>query len=512
LSADLVRELRHELRTPINHIIGYSEMLEEVAADEHWSDLQPDLEKVRASGKALLAIVSEWLTADKFESGKFKPETVCRELRTPLDCVIGYSQLLQEQAEESGRDAILPDLHTIEGAATHLLELSGTLVNIATLSTPAPEALVEAGRSVPPPVASTWASASVAGARLLVVDDNELNRDMLSRRLERLGYTVDLACDGVEALELIRREPFELILLDIMMPVMDGLEVLGILKADEQLRHLPVVVLSAVDDLSHVVRSLEMGAEDFLPKPFEPAVLRARIEAALEKKRLRDREVLYLREIEQKERRADELLHVILPAAIVQELKTTNTVQPRLRDGVAVMFVDIVGFTPYCDGRAPGEVVANLQWLVERYEDLAARHQLQKLKTIGDCFMAAAGLLEPLENPILNCVQCGLDMIATAEAAPAGWQVRVGLDVGPVVAGLMGRRQYLFDVWGDTVNTAARMQSIGEPGTITLSEPAWRLIQHVATAESRGRVPVKGKGSLEVFRFKSINELVGLSR
>jgi adenylate cyclase len=504
LTLELLRDLRHELRTPINHIVGYSEMLEELAADENWEDLEPDLDKIRASGKALLSIVSVQLAGEKLESGKFRPDLVCRELRTPLDCVLGYTQLLQEEAEDTGRPEILPDLCKIEQAARHLLDLSSALVNVASLTAPAEPSAIggEAARTAPLKPAGTWAGVRVSeGASLLVVDDNELNRDMLSRRLQRLGYTVALAGDGAQALELIRREVFDLVLLDVMMPIMSGITVLSILKADDELRHLPVVMLSAVDDLADVARCLEMGAEDFLPKPFESAVLRARIEGCLEKKRLRDREVLYLREIEEKERRADELLHVILPAPVVQELKATNTVQPRVQDGVAVMFVDIVGFTPYCQGRPPEEIVANLQWLVERYEQLAAKHRLQKLKTVGDAFMAAAGLLEPLDNPVLNAVQCGLEMIAAAEQSPAGWQVRVGLHNGPVVAGLMGRSQYLFDVWGDTVNTAARMESAGQPGTITLSQPAWAAIEHLGLAESRGLVEVKGKGQMEIFRF-----------
>jgi CheY-like chemotaxis protein len=337
---------------------------------------------------------------------------------------------------------------------------------------------------------------------LLVVDDNEANRDMLSRRLARLGYTVALAEDGRTALARLREGSFDLMLLDIMMPDMDGYQVLQQVKADERLRDLPVIVLSALDETASAVRCIELGAEDYLPKPFDSVLLRARISACLEKKRLRDREKLYLQQIEAEKRRADELLHVILPGEVVAELKATNEVKPRRFDDVAVLFCDIVGFTAYCDQREPSLVIPYLQQLVEVYEDLALRHNLQKMKTIGDCFMAASGLLNPVANPVLNTVRCGQEMIAAAQALPVGWNVRIGIDVGPVVAGVLGRRQYLYDVFGDTVNTAARMERQGEPGSITLSGHAWARVADQCRGESLGAVDVKGKGLMTVYRFQ----------
>jgi class 3 adenylate cyclase len=250
------------------------------------------------------------------------------------------------------------------------------------------------------------------------------------------------------------------------------------------------------------VRCIEVGAEDYLCKPFDPVLLRARINACLEKKRLRDREVHYLEQIDQERRRSEELLHVILPAAIVAELKANDAVRPRRYEDVAVLFCDIVGFTPYCDRNRPEKVVPHLQRLIEAWEEIALRHQVEKIKTIGDAFMAAAGLLQPAENPVLNCVRCGLDMIAACRRLRVRWDVRVGVHVGPVVAGVIGRRQYLFDLWGDTVNTASRMESHGTPGAVTLSGAAWQRIAPFAEGEALGLFPVKGKGSVPIVRFE----------
>jgi class 3 adenylate cyclase len=340
--------------------------------------------------------------------------------------------------------------------------------------------------------------------KLLVVDDNEINRDMLQRRLARQGHTVFTAESGRVALAVLARAEFDLILLDVMMPDMNGFEVLEGLKADARLRHIPVIMISAFDEIDSVVRCIEMGAEDYLPKNFNPTLLRARIGACLEKKRLRDREVLHLRQIEEEKKRVDALLHVILPPEIVEELKANNSVKPRRYEDVAVMFCDIVGFTPYCAQRPPEEIVTHLQELVEAFEHLAVKHELQKIKTIGDSFMAIAGGLRPLPNPVRNAVQCGLDMVATARTLAAGWDVRCGIHVGPLTAGVVGLRQYLFDCFGDTVNTAARVESNGVPGAVNVSHAAWAWISGAARGESRGLIKLKGLGDMEVFRVDGL--------
>jgi len=336
---------------------------------------------------------------------------------------------------------------------------------------------------------------------LLVVDDNEMNRDLLTRRLVKEGHTVTIAKNGREAVDLVQSSPFDLILLDIMMPEMNGYEVLERLKDDENLRHIPVIMISALDEIDSVVRCIEMGADDYLPKPFNPVLLRARIGASLEKKRLRDREVAYRQQIEAEKRRADDLLHVIFPRNVVQELKDTNEVKPRRYDNVAVLFCDIIGFTAYCDRQQPEVVVPHLQEMVEIFEEVAERHGLQKIKTIGDAFMAASGILTQVENPALDCIRCGLDMVESTGRFSSGWLVRVGIHTGPVIAGVIGRKQYLFDIWGDTVNTASRIERYGQPNLVCISDATRQKAGDACTYESIGFVLAKGKGEIEIFRI-----------
>ncbi|MCP4540048.1 MAG: response regulator [Chloroflexi bacterium] len=340
-------------------------------------------------------------------------------------------------------------------------------------------------------------------AKILIVDDEPFNVDYLEQELEDLDCDTISASNGKEALEIVCIQAPDVILLDIMMPEMDGFQVLEHLKSNRTWRDIPVIVISAMNDMGNVVRGIEMGADEYLPKPFEPVLLKARIGACLEKKRLRDQEVRYLQQMEAEKKRSDELLHVILPPEIVQELKVTGTVKPRQYQNVAVLFADIVEFTPYCDTHSPETVVSNLQELVEAYENLALRYDLQKIKTIGDAFMAAAGLLKPLDNPVLNCVNCGLEMISTAWSLSAQWQVRIGVHVGPVMAGVVGHRQYLFDLWGDTVNTAQRIESYGMVDSVNLSQVAWTQVSDQCQGESMGLVAVRGKGELEIFRVSN---------
>jgi class 3 adenylate cyclase len=286
------------------------------------------------------------------------------------------------------------------------------------------------------------------------------------------------------------------------MPELNGYEVLERLKADPALRDIPVIVLSASDESERVVRCIEMGAEDYLPKPFDPVLLQARIGASLEKKRLRDQEVSYLRQIQEEKQRSEDLLHIILPRDVAAELTATNAVKPRRFENVGVLFCDIVAFTAYCDRHSPEEIHAHLQALVVAFEKIVIEHGLEKIKTIGDSFMATAGLLTAAENPALNCVRCGLAMIAQAQALPPHWQIRVGVHAGPVIAGVVGRRKYQYDIWGDTVNTAARMMTAAAADTICVAADTWFSVAGDCEGSPQGRAEIKGKGEMELYRIE----------
>jgi class 3 adenylate cyclase len=189
---------------------------------------------------------------------------------------------------------------------------------------------------------------------------------------------------------------------------------------------------------------------------------------------------------------------VILPAAAVRELKASGRVNSRRHEGVAILFCDIVGFTAFCDRHLPEDVVAHLQSLVETFEEIVDANGMEKIKTIGDAFMATSGLLHPVDNPVLTGVRCGLQMAEAAARTAPRWDVRIGLHSGPVVAGVVGRRQFLFDVWGDTVNVAARLVAVGNPGSVAMTHALYREVENECRGRALGEIPIKGKGAIEV--------------
>jgi signal transduction histidine kinase len=279
-----IAELRHDLRTPLNHIIGYGEMLIEDAEERADAGVLDALRRIHATAKDLVGLIQNTLSPAHNEVTAGELATLRNDLQEPLQHIIGTAGKLKQTA----RPEMAGDLETIRSAAERLLGLS---VQVAEPH-PQTEAAQQGSK------AQTVESGAQPRGRLLVVDDNALNRDLLTRRLEREGYAVVQATDGKQALETIRNGGVELVLLDIMMPEMDGYQVLEAMKGDTGLRDIPVLMISALDEIRSVVRCIEMGAEDYLPKPFDPVLLRARVGACLEKKRLLDEDRRKTEELE----------------------------------------------------------------------------------------------------------------------------------------------------------------------------------------------------------------------
>jgi len=335
--------------------------------------------------------------------------------------------------------------------------------------------------------------------RLLIVDDEALNRELLGAIVESLGHETELARDGLEALTKAALN-IDLVLLDIMMPQMDGHQVLAHLKADPTLRHIPVVVISAVDSLDSVVRCIELGAEDYLTKPFNRVLLKARIGASLEKKRLRDQEQAYLQQIQAEREKSERLLLNILPRPIADRLKQTHSVIADKFDEVTVLFCDIVGFTMFSGRMSPADLVNLLNNVFSAFDDLTEKHGLEKIKTIGDRYMVAGGLPIPRSVHAEAVAEMALDMkkeIARFQTAHGQrLRIRIGINTGPVVAGVIGTKKFIYDLWGDTVNIAARMESHGLTGSIQVTAATYECLWDKYLFEKRGVIHVKGKGEM----------------
>lgn len=284
--------VRHDLRTPINHILGYCEMLLDEAPDPSWPNLVTDLEKIATAGKQLLAIVNY-----HFDSAHARPispnlRQIQHEVRTPLNHITGYTEILQEQASESGRTVVQSDLAKIRSAAQVLLDLLEAHLIYGQfekdVASGAVQSMWPASIGQSPPTLDLATPPQWQGATILAVDDDPVNLEMIERRLRRQGCTVITASTGLQALELARTSNPDLILLDMIMSGMDGLQVLAKLRSIPALAQTPVIVLSASDEASTAVHCIKMGADDFLPKPCSTTLLLARLESSLAKKRLRE--------------------------------------------------------------------------------------------------------------------------------------------------------------------------------------------------------------------------------
>lgn len=512
---------RHDLRNPLGEIQGFADILTEEARELGHDGILASLSALSQSTGAILRQLNQSLTVEHLEASPGSGDALGQALQLFSQETVEAAAALHTRCAALAGQPFLEDLARIRESAIQLGDrapglLAGMFGSVAPSFTDLDQTHEGEGETVffrkpgttvaaaPGSEDTTFLTRAEVRApatgTILVVDDTESNRALLTRRLSREGFTVALAENGRRALDMLSRHAFDLVLLDIMMPEMNGHQVLTAMKSDFALRHLPVIMISGLDDVDTLVRCIEGGADDYLTKPFDPVLLRARIGACLDKKRLRDREREHLAEIDEQRRRADDLLRVILPHSIAVELKATNSVKPRHHPHVAVLFSDVVGFTAYCDKHPAEQVIVHLQELVNAFEEIASRHGLEKIKTIGDAFMATAGLIDPVGNPALHCVRAGLEMVRTARALPSGWEVHIGVHSGPVISGVVGQRKYLFDVWGDTVNTASRVAGLAGSGSVCVTDHTWQEIAGHCTGGSTGTFPVKGKGELQVYR------------
>jgi len=343
------------------------------------------------------------------------------------------------------------------------------------------------------------------GARLLVVDDNKVNRLLLMRSLELQGHRVASAENGRVALEMLKREPFDLMLLDMEMPEMDGFQVMEQLVRDLQLRDLPVIVTSSIEGVASIVRCIELGAEDYLHKPVNPVLLKARINASLEKKRLRDQQ--------------KELVRRFATSEVAQDLQQSGFALGGRRVQGTVMFSDIRGFTPLAEAQPPEETIELLNTYYTLMFDAITGQGGVVNQMIGDGLMAIFGAPLPLPQPSLSAVRAALDMIEMIElfnvertaAQKAPIHIGIGIASGEMIAGYTGTQQRAtYTCIGDTVNLAARLEShtkvVQRP--ILIDGDTRAALPASAQFEALGPLQLKGKSrALEVFSVACAQKL-----
>jgi adenylate cyclase len=352
--------------------------------------------------------------------------------------------------------------------------------------------------------------------KVLIVDDQKVNVLLLERMLRGAGYvSITSTMDPGEVCELHLKNRYDLILLDLQMPGMDGFQVMEELNKIEPDGYLPVLVITAQP--GHKLRALQAGAKDFISKPFELAEVLARAHNMLEVRLLHLETKKLYDQVAAEQKVSERLLLNVLPHSIVERLKGhpevladsfSEVIADRFAD-VTVLFADIVEFTKFSEGVSAEVLVDVLNDIFTRFDSIADNRGLEKIKTIGDAYMAAAGLPTPAADHTIRAANMALDMLEAIdrfnEHSRYKLKVRIGIDIGAVVAGVIGKRKFLYDLWGDAVNTASLMESHGLPGRIQVTDSARQRLSESFMLEKRGIIDVKGKGEMHTWFLNGRN-------
>lgn len=508
----IAAHVAQRLAGPARAIFGFQELLIDQVQKLGLVQMKPDLDRVGTAARELNSLIDNLIDgkSDYLNRAGVEAEAEAKlrhELRTPLNAIIGYSEMILEEAEELHERALEEDVRVMLAAAAELLARVDAIADLARtrdvegLQT-TDEAEIDAAGLERAVIKAKHDAYSTHGGRILVVDDIGSNRNLLARRLQHEGHHVVTAESGPSALALLAEHEFDLILLDILMPDMNGIEVLSRLKAERRSRHIPVIMISGLNEVGAVVRCIEAGADDYVLKPFNPVLLRARINSSLEKKRWVDREHEYLRRIEAEKQRADSLLHAILPGQIVARLQAGEEVIADRFDEATILFADIVGFSPIAARLSASDLIERLDRLFSMFDVLAEKHSVEKIKTIGDAYMAVCGVPEPAANHADRIVGLGKSMLDALRPLACGedsFRIRVGVHTGPVIAGLIGRHRCVYDVWGETVNIASRLESQGVADRIQISDATRRALRAPWELEPRRSVELRGVGVMETY-------------
>lgn len=323
--------------------------------------------------------------------------------------------------------------------------------------------------------------------RVLVVDDERFNINVLVDLLKN-EYKMMAAKDGATALKAVGANPPDLILLDVMMPDMDGFEVIRQLKADPETAKIPVIFLTAKTEAADETKGFELGAVDYIAKPFNPAVVQARVRTQLEL-------------ITQK-RKTEHLLESILPKKVIQDLKTTGISKPDSFKDVTILFSDFVGFTENSAKMTPEALIGELSEIFSAFDEIVEKHNCERIKTIGDAYMAVCGMPEKDPEHAQNIINSALEFIEYLKernsTSPHRWENRIGINSGALVGGIVGTKKYIYDIFGDSVNLAARLEQNSEPLRILVSDSTYNLAKNNFPFGNVRNVKLKGKGELPV--------------
>ena len=515
--------LRQELQAPANAVTDFLDIMIEDARRCELNDVLPDLQRMHGASvqlNAFVASIVEKSGSEEKESFESFHRRVRHDLRNPLNAIKGYSEMLIEEMPQE--HALLRDLEKLKQSADRLLAQIDSMVRLARPDDAGPqpgardeEAVSNVLRTVEAIDAAHPLKGSGEGAEILVVDDNASNRDVLARRLAREGHAVTTAEDGAAALNLAAARRFDLILLDLIMPQMSGFEVLRRLKAAETTRDVPVIVISALDELDSVVRCIEAGAEDYLTKPFNPTLLSARVGASLERKRLHDKVVAQAVDLAAwnrtlEERVADQVSEIervgrlkrFLSPQIADLVVSSGgeRVLESHRRAITVVFCDLRGFTAFSELTEPEEVMSVLREYHKVLGHLIHKHEGTVERFTGDGIMVFFNDPVPCTDPSLRAARMAVEMRAQVTALLEQWRklghelgFGVGIAHGYATLGPIGFEDRLdYGAVGTVVNLAARLCAEARNGQILVDPKVRTAIETQTELEPAGELTLKG--------------------
>jgi adenylate cyclase len=419
------------------------------------------------------------------------------ELRTPLGQIIGYSDLLVEEVSERGQEDLVDDLRRIRGAAVQLLSM------VEETLSPAAEAAGAPPPPSSPPQTAPGAPPRVEGGRILVVDDDPANRDLLARRLSGRGHAVEAVAGGVEALRRIEDEIPDVVLLDVVMPDMDGLEVLDSIRRHHSLARLPVVMATGLSASEDVTAALARGANDYVTKPFDMPVVMARVETQLHLKRASGAVESLARQLELRNAFIRRTFGRYVSTEIASQLlESPDALDIRgERRRVSILTADLRGFSHLTETLAPTEVVILLNTYLSVMSEVIEEEGGVVDDFAGDGILALFGAPIARGDEEERAVTCAIRMQQALERVNARNAERglpdvamgIGIASGEVIVGNIGSdRRSEYTAIGSAVNLSARIESYSSGGEIWIAEETLREIQAVARVDRSREVHPKG--------------------
>ena len=374
---------------------------------------------------------------------------------------------------------------------------------------------------------------------IMIVDDVPNNIKILANILHCEDYKLFFATNGRNALDKMENTSFDLILLDIMMPEMNGFEVCEQIKANSETTDIPVIFITALSDTRDKVKGFAAGGIDYITKPFQSEEVLARVDTHLQlrnaHKNLQANNVCLQNEIEERKRieqlmerslielseekqKSDNLLLNILPVKIAAELKNTAKSEPVHFDSASVMFTDFVDFTKIAEQNSPRALIDELDYYFSFFDTVMEKYNLEKLKTIGDSYMCAGGIPTPNDTHAHDIVMAALEIqeffsrrrsrrpTTLKPQSHHNFDMRIGINSGSLIGGVIGKKKFVYDVWGDTVNIASRMESSGAPGRVNISQSTYLLVKNHFECEYRGKISAKNKGRIAMYFVNAVRE------